>query len=203
MKAAVVHTQAIACFAHGRPLVSPSQRGQVDGSPDWVDNTKKAVQVVTAKGLVAPQRVLLDGGNFYSMVGAKLKAQLGLSEGDMDAGEHRVHTATGKFEMLQGGLTKRPVPIVLNAGTPEELTLYENLAVTDTTGYDLLVFTRAAYPSGLSVDRWAEQALYRADWSGAGAVVGQLPMHLHQTRDGKAQGRGRTAGAALACCLTD
>jgi hypothetical protein len=110
MKAAVAHTQAMACFADGRPLVSPSQRSQLDGSPDWVDNTKKAVQVVTAKGLVAPQRVLLDGGSFYPMVGAKLKAQLGLSEGDMDAGGHRVHTATGKIELLQGGLTKRRCP---------------------------------------------------------------------------------------------
>jgi hypothetical protein len=201
IKAAVAHTQAMACFADGRPLVSPSQRSQVDGSPDWMDNTKKAVQVVTAKGLVAPQRVLLDGGSFYSMVGAKLKAQFGLSEGDMDAGGHRVHTTTGKIELLQGGLTKRPVPIVLNAGTPEELTLYEKLAVTDSTGYDLLVGTRAAYPSGLSVDRWAEQALYWVDWNGAGAVVGRQPVRLHQTRDGK--GRGRIAGAALACCLTD
>jgi hypothetical protein len=93
------------------------------------------------------------------------------------------------------------VSIVLNAGTPEELTLYEKLAVTDSTGYDLLVGTCAAYPSGLSVDRWAEHALYRVDWNGAGIVVGRLPMRLHQTRDGK--GRGRTAGAALACCLTD
>jgi hypothetical protein len=82
----------------------------------------------------------------------------------------RVHTATRKIEMLQGGLTNRPVPIVLNAGTPEELTLYEKLAITDSTGYDLLVGTRAAYPLGLSVDRWAEQALYRVDWNGAGAV---------------------------------
>lgn len=105
--------------------------------------------------------------------------------------------------MLQGGLTKRLVPIVLNAGTPEVLTLYEKLAVTDSTGYDLLVGTRAAYPLGLSVDRWAEQALYRADWNGAGTVAGQLPMRLHQTRDGKAQGRGRIAGAALAFCLTN
>jgi hypothetical protein len=179
VKAAVAHTQAMACFADGRPLVSPSQRSQVDGSPERADNTKKAVQVMTAKGLVAPQWVLLIGGSFYSMVGAKLKAQLGLSEGDMDAGGHRVHTATGKIEMLQGGLTKRPVPIVLNAGTPEELTLYEKLAVTDSKGYDLLVGTKAAYPSGLSVVHWAEQALYRADWNGAGAVVGRLPMRLH------------------------
>jgi hypothetical protein len=67
-----------------------------------VDNTKKAVQVTTAKGLVAPQRVLLDEGGFYSKVGAKLKAQLGLSEGDMDAGGHRVHTATMKIELLHG-----------------------------------------------------------------------------------------------------
>jgi hypothetical protein len=93
------------------------------------------------------------------------------------------------------------VPIVVNAGTPKELTLYEKLAVTGLTGYDLLVGTRAAYPSELSVDRWAEHAIYRVDWSGAGAVVGRLPMRLRQTRDGK--GRGRTAGAALACCLTN
>jgi hypothetical protein len=55
---------------------------------------------------VAPQRVLLDGGSFYSIVGAKLKAQLGLSEGDMDPCGHRVHTATEKIEMLQDGLIK-------------------------------------------------------------------------------------------------
>jgi hypothetical protein len=100
VKAAMAHTQTMACFADGRSLVNPSQQSQVDGTPDCVDNTKKAVQIMTAKGLVAPQRVLLDGGSFYSMVGAKLKAQLGLSEGNMDAGGHRVHTATGKIELL-------------------------------------------------------------------------------------------------------
>lgn len=97
------------------------------------------------------------------MPGAKLKAHLGLAAGDMDAGGQRVHTATGKIELLQGGLTREPVPIVLNAGTPEELTLYERLTVTEATGNDLLVGTRAAYPAGLSVDKWAETAVYRAD----------------------------------------
>jgi hypothetical protein len=42
VNAAMEHTQAVACFAEGRPLISLSQRGQVDGSPDWVDKTKKA-----------------------------------------------------------------------------------------------------------------------------------------------------------------
>lgn len=158
---------------------------------------------MTAKGLTAPQRVLLDGGSFYSMAGAKLKAQLGLSSSDMDSGGHRVHTATGKVELLQGGLTRQPVPIVLNAGTPEELTLYEKLALTDATGYDLPVGTRASYPSGLSVDRWTKQAVYRADWDGAGVVVGVLPTKLHQARDeGTVASRRGHADAALACCLT-
>ncbi|GAQ92009.1 hypothetical protein KFL_009030040, partial [Klebsormidium nitens] len=160
------------------------------GSPDWVDNSKKAVQVVAAHGLVAPRKVLLDGGSFYSMAGAKLKAQLGLTAADMDAGGHRVHTATGKIEALQGGLTRNPVPIILNAGTPEKLTLYERLALTDSTGYDLLVGTRAAYPAGLSVDRWTEEATYRADWRGEGRVVGRLPMRLHQEREEKTRGAG-------------
>jgi hypothetical protein len=139
VKAAVrSHTQAMAYFTGERPLVNPSQRNQV-GIPDCqVDNAKRAVQFMTAKGLVAPQRVLFDGGSFYSMVGAKLKARLGLLERDMDAGGHRVHTATGKIEMLQRGLPKRPVPLVLIAGTREKLTLYKKLAVTDSTGYDLL-----------------------------------------------------------------
>lgn len=93
---------------------------------------------------------------------------------------------------------------MLNAGTPEELTLYERLAITDSTGYDLLVGPRAAYPSGLSVDRWQEKAVYRVDWEGAGQRVGALPMQLHQQR--KLTGAGSAAqgqaGAALACCLT-
>lgn len=201
--AAHAHTQALACFADGRPLVGPAQRNTVDGSPDWVDNSQWAVQVMTAHGAVAPARVLLDGGSFYSMAGAKLKAQLNLTPADMDAGGHRVHTATGKIEALQGGLTREPVPIILNAGTPEELTLYERLAITDATGYDLLVGTRAAYPAGLSVDRWTERAVYRADWDGAGTTVGVLPMRLHQARSGGGQSRRSAAGAVLACCLTD
>ncbi|GAQ82455.1 hypothetical protein KFL_001110320 [Klebsormidium nitens] len=202
--AAYAHTKAMACFAEGQPMVSPEQRGTVEKSPDWVDNAQRAVQVVTPRGLVAPHRVLIDGGNFYSMAGAKLKAQLGLRQKDMDAVGHRVHTATGRIEALQGGLTKRPVPIVLNAGTPEELTLYERLAITDSTGYDLLVGTRAAYPPGLSVDRWQEKAVYRADWEGAGQKLGVLPMRLHRTRAASTARAGQRsqASAALACCLT-
>jgi hypothetical protein len=153
----------------GRPLVSPSQRGHVDGSPEKGNNTKKAVQVMTAKGLVAPQRVLLDGGSFYSMVGAKLKEQLGLSEGDMDAGGHRVHTATGKIELLQGGLTKRPVPIVFNAGTPEELTLYGKLAVTDSIGYEPVDRHLRSIPLGA----------VRVSLGGAGALQGGLERGWH------------------------
>jgi hypothetical protein len=69
--------------------------------------------------------------------------------------------------------------------------------VTDSTGCDLLVGTRAAYSSEVSVDRWAEQTLYRADWDEAGMIVGRLPMWLYQARDKKAQGRGRGCGACV------
>lgn len=98
MEDAHAHTRAMACFAEGRPKVSPSERGGVEGSPDWVNNEARVVQVATPHGLVAPRRVLIDGGSFYSMAGAKLKAQLGLQPGDMDAAGLRVHTATGKID---------------------------------------------------------------------------------------------------------
>jgi hypothetical protein len=68
--------------------------------------------------------VLLDGRSYYILVGAKLKVQLGMEEADMDGGGQNVHTATGKVEPLQSGLTKQPVPIILNANTPEELTIW-------------------------------------------------------------------------------
>lgn len=204
------YTHALACFADGRPLVSVAERVGLEGTPDWVDNAHKVVQVMSSHGLVAPARVLLDGGSFYSMAGLSLKSQLGLTTADMDAGGHKVHTATGKVESLPGGLTKNPVSIVLNKGEPFEVTLYERLAFTDSKGYDLLIGTRAAYPCGLSVDRWAERAIYRADWRGKGEVVGHLPMKLHQERQGgwqrvstkKGREQGQ-AGVALACCLTD
>lgn len=211
LEAAHAHTHALACFADGRPLVSAAEREGLEGVPDWVDNTARVVQVVSPHGLVAPGRVLLDGGSFYSMAGASLRAKLGLTEADMDAGGHKVHTATGRIEELPGGLTKEPVPIVLNKGAPSEVTLYERLAFTDSKGYDLLIGTRASYPCGLSVDRWAERAVYRADWRGKGEVVGHLPMKLHQAKQAgwtqvgtRGQRRPqRHAKVALACCLTD
>jgi hypothetical protein len=190
--------------------VSTTDRAGFEGTPHWVDNTYKAVQVMSFHGLVAPARVLLDGGSYYSMAGVSLKAQLGLTAADMDAGGHKVHTATGKIESLPGGLTKKPVPIVLNKGEPSEVTLYERLAFTDSKGYDLLLGTRVAYPCGLPVDRWAERAVYRADWRGKGEVIGHLPMKLHQevqsgwTQVSSRRSRQRgQAGMALACCLTD
>jgi hypothetical protein len=144
------------------------------------------------------------------MVGAKLRSRLGMEEADMDAGGQQVHTATGKVELLQGGLTKQPVPIILNANTPEELTICEHIAFTDSLGYDLLIGTRASYPSGLSVDRWAEEAVYRADWAGKGVVIGKLPMKLHQekgtawaTVGKRGKAKKGVAGVALACCLTE
>jgi hypothetical protein len=196
MVASRAHTHALACFADGRPLVSTTDRVGFEGTPDWVDNSHRAVQVMSSHGLVAPARVLLDGGSFYSMAGASLRLQLGLTAADMDEGRHKVHTATGKVESLPGGLTKNPIPIVLNKGEPSEVTLYERLAFTDSRGYDLLLGTRAAYPCGLSVDRWAKRAVYRADWLGKGEVVGHLPMKLHQERQGAGQRLGpRTVGA--------
>jgi hypothetical protein len=109
-------THALACFADGRPLVSTTERAGLEGTPDWVDNAHRAVQVMSAHGLVAPARVLLDGGSFYSMAGLSLRSQLGLTSADMDAGGHKVHTATGKVESLPGGWTKNPIPIILNKG---------------------------------------------------------------------------------------
>jgi hypothetical protein len=107
---------------------------------------------------------------------------LGLIAADMDASGHRVHRANRKIETLPDGLTKNPVPIVINRGDPSEVTLYEGLAFTYSKGYDLLIGTWAAYPCGLSADRWAEWAVYRADWLGKSQVIGHLPMKLHQER---------------------
>jgi hypothetical protein len=58
----------------------------------------------------------------------------------------------------------------------------EHAALTDSSGYDLLIGTWASYPSGLSVDRWAEEAVYRADWAGKGLVIDKLQMRLHQEK---------------------
>jgi hypothetical protein len=98
--------QALACFAESRPLIQPNERENVEGVPDWVDNTGHVVRSMTVKGWWAPEKVLLDGGSYYSMVGARLKARLGLGRADMDTTGHRVQTALGKVETLPGGLTK-------------------------------------------------------------------------------------------------
>jgi hypothetical protein len=203
------HTHALACFADGHPLVtSTAERAGFEGTPDWVDNTHRCVRVISSLRLVAPTRVLLDGGSFYSIAGLSLRSQLGLTAADMDAGGPQVHTATENIEALPGGLTKNPIPIILNKGDSSEVTLYERLAFTDFKGYDLLIGTRAAYPSGLLVDKWAERAVFRADWRGKGEVVGHLPMKLHQDRQAgwtvvKSKGRRQRhqVGVALACCL--
>jgi hypothetical protein len=208
--AAAARTQMMACFAGGRPLVSPAEREGMEGVPDWIDNSTKVVKVMTAKGWWAPEKVLLDGRSYYSMAGARLTARLGLADTDLDSREHRVQTATGKVETLKGGLTREAVPVVLNAGTADELCLLEQLAPTESTGYDLLTGTRAAYPSGLSVDRWAEKGMYRVDWRTGGEQVGTLSMKLHQAkgemwvtvvrRKGKRAARG--GQPTPACCLT-
>jgi hypothetical protein len=98
---------------------------------------------------------------------------------------------------------------VLNAGTPDEVCLFERLAFTESLGYDLLIETRAAYPCGLSVDRWAEKAVYRVDWRNGGEQVGRLPMKLHQEKPGawvtvvrKGRRAARGEEAAPACCRT-
>jgi hypothetical protein len=143
------HTHALACFADRQTLVSTADRVGFEGTPDWMDNTHIAVQVMSSHGLVAPARVLIDGGSFYSMAGTSLKSQVGLTAADMDKGGHKVHTATGKVQSLPGGLIKEPVPIILNKGEPLEVTLYERLAFTEFKGYDLLLGIRAAYPCGL------------------------------------------------------
>jgi hypothetical protein len=98
---AAARAQAMACFAQGRPLVSPRERNRVEGVPDWIDNFGKVVKVMTAKGWWAPERVLLDGGSYYSMAGARLIARLGLLEADLDSKEHKVQTAMGKVETLR------------------------------------------------------------------------------------------------------
>ena len=196
-------TQALAAFAEARPKVTPGDRSKYEGTPDWVDNTAGAVRVMTVSGLKAPHRVLIDGGSLYSMVGSKLAAQLGLPV-DRTGDDCWVQTALGRIEQLGHGFTRSPVPIVLNKGTPAELTLYERLAVTNSTGYDLLIGMRAAYPVGLSVDRWEERATYRVDWQTGGEHVGNLPMKLKQVGGAGAEGakeahRQVTAGVVLAC----
>jgi hypothetical protein len=201
--------QALACFAESRPLVQPAERETVEGVPDWVDNIGKLVRIMTTKGWWAPEKVLLDGGSYYSMAGARLKARLGLGPADMDTSGHKVQTAMGKVETLPGGLTKEPIPIILNAGTADEVCLFERLAFTESSGYDLLIGTRAAYPYGLSVDRWAEKAVYRVDRRTGGEQVGRLPMKIHQEKPGawvtvvkRGQRAARGAQAPQACCLT-
>jgi hypothetical protein len=161
-------------------------------------------------GLVAPARVLIDGGSFYSMAGLSLRAQLGLTAADMDSGGHKVHTATGKVETLSGGLTKNPVPIVLNKGGPSEVTLYERLAFTDSKGprsasgdagsLPLRALGRQVGGAGNLPSRLARK----------GEVVGHLPMKLHQKKQsgwttvgGRKRGGRSPAGASFACCLTE
>jgi hypothetical protein len=207
---AAARAQAMACFAEGRPLVSPTERGTVEGVPGWIDNSGKVVKVMTATGWWAPEKVLLDGGSYYSMAGARLTTRLGLTDADLDSTEHKVQTAIGKVETLKGGLTTQAVPVVLNAGTGDEVCLLEQLAPTGSTGYDLLIGTQAAYPCGLSVDRWTEQGVYRVDWQTNGVQVGKLPMKLHQPKEGKwvtvvkrrGWGVARGGQPAPACCLT-
>jgi hypothetical protein len=63
---------------------------------------------MTVKGWWAPKKVLLNGGSYYSMAGARLKARLGLGPADMDTTGHRVQTAMGKVETLPEGAYKRP-----------------------------------------------------------------------------------------------
>jgi hypothetical protein len=104
---AYAHAAVMACFTDGLPLVEPGRRQLVEGVPDWVENSKGAVQVATPHGLVRPLRVLLDGRSYYTLVGAKLKVQLRMEEADMDGGGQKVHTATGKVEPLQGGAAAR------------------------------------------------------------------------------------------------
>lgn len=200
-------SHALAAFAEALPKVPPTERSGWVGTPDWVDNRDGAVKVMTVAGLKAPLRVLVDGGSFYSMAGARLAAQLGLPV-DVSGAPCKVQTALGKVEPLGKGLTRDPVPIVLNAGSPAELTLYEPLAVTESTGYDLLIGTRAAYPIGLSIDRWAERGTYRVDWQSRGEHVASIPMRLRQAAKARTQ-RGPsspapvgTAGVALACSAT-
>jgi hypothetical protein len=106
----------------------------VEGVPDWIDNSKKAVKVMTAKGWWAPEKVLIDGDSYYSMAGARLTARLGLTDANLDSKEHKVQTAMGKVETLRDGLTKEKVPIVLNAGTSDEMCLMGQLAPTESTG---------------------------------------------------------------------
>jgi hypothetical protein len=83
--------------------VSAADRGGLEGTPDWVNNSTRVVQVMSPSGLVAPGRVLIDGGSFYSMAGLSLRVQLGLTAADMDAGGHKVHTAAGRSKHCRGG----------------------------------------------------------------------------------------------------
>ncbi|GAQ92585.1 hypothetical protein KFL_010620020 [Klebsormidium nitens] len=200
-------SHALAAFAEALPKVPPTERSRWVGTPDWVENRDGAVKVMTVAGLKAPLRVLIDGGSFYSMAGARLAPQLGLPV-ESNGVLCKVQTALGKVEPLGKGFTRDPVPIVLNAGTPAELTLYEHLAVTESTGYDLLIETRAAYPIGLSIDRWSERGTYRVDWRSRGEHVASIPMRLRQPVGQRAV-RGSengaptgTAGVALACSAT-
>lgn len=87
---AAARARAMACFAEGRPLVFPVERSGMEGVPDWIDDSGKAVKVMTAKGWWAPEKVLIDGGSYYSMEGARLTARLGLTAADLDSKEHKV-----------------------------------------------------------------------------------------------------------------
>lgn len=102
------------------------------------------------------------------MAGTRLTARLGLADTDLDNRGYRVQTATGKVETLKGGLTREAVPVVLNAGTANELCLLEQLAPTESTGYDLLIGTRVAYPSGLLVVTGGRRKEFTASIGGQG-----------------------------------
>jgi hypothetical protein len=91
--------------------------------------------------------------------------------------------------------------VVLNAGTADEVCLLEQLAPTESTGYDLLIGTRAAYSCGLSVDRWAEQGVYRVDWRTGGDQIGKLPMKLHQAKCYDCAWLSLTALSTVTCNL--
>ena len=80
-------------------------RGLAVVGSDWVDNATPVVEVHAKHVEVAPSRVLLDGGSFYTLVGARLGARLGLTVADQEPGVKGVATATGRVENL--GFTKR------------------------------------------------------------------------------------------------
>jgi hypothetical protein len=54
---------------------------------------------MSSHGLVAPARVLLDGGSYYSMAGLSLRSQMGLTEADMDAGGHKPGVAAPRIKL--------------------------------------------------------------------------------------------------------